>query len=67
MTNSAFSRKQAQLRKVLLQARHDAGLTQVTLARKLGRPKSFVSKFERGEHGLDVTEFLEVAFGFDTS
>ena len=61
MTNSAFSRKHAQFRKILIQARHDAGLTQVALAKKLGRPQSFVSKFERGERRLDVTEFLDVA------
>lgn len=61
MTKSAFTRKHAQLRKVLVQARHDARLTQVALAKKLGRPQSFVSKFERGERRLDVPEFLEVA------
>ena len=58
---STFSRKHAQLRKILVQARHDAGLTQVALAKKLGRPQSFISKFERGERRLDVTEFLDVA------
>lgn len=61
MTKSAFTRKHAQLRKILVQARRDAGLTQVDLARKLGRPQSFVSKFERGERRLDVAEFLDVA------
>lgn len=36
-------------------------MTQAELARALGRPQSFVSKFERGERRLDVIEFLEVA------
>lgn len=35
-------------------------MTQVDLAEQLGRPQSFVSKFETGERRLDVIEFLEV-------
>jgi transcriptional regulator with XRE-family HTH domain len=46
-----------------------AGLTQMELSRKLERPQSFVSKYERGERRLDVIEFLEVArvLGFDAA
>ncbi len=30
------------------------------MANRLGRPQSFVSKYESGERRLDVAEFLEV-------
>lgn len=43
---------------VLVDARRHAGLTQDQLARRLGRPQSFVAKFENRERRLDVIEFL---------
>ncbi len=46
---------------LLIEARNAAGLTQVTLAEKLHRPQSYVSKYERGERRLDFIEFLDVA------
>lgn len=42
-------------------ARNAAGITQVELAERLGKPQSFVSKVERGERRLDVIEFCQVA------
>jgi transcriptional regulator with XRE-family HTH domain len=62
---SAFARKSEHVRKLLADARHRIGLTQVALAKKLGRPQSFVSKFECGERRLDLIEFIEVASALD--
>ncbi|MFA1584449.1 helix-turn-helix domain-containing protein [Achromobacter xylosoxidans] len=47
------------LRRELQQLRVDAGLTQVELAKKLGKGQSYVSKVERGEQYVDLIEFLE--------
>jgi transcriptional regulator with XRE-family HTH domain len=58
---SAFSRRYATLREVLADQRRDQGITQTELARRLGKPQSFVSKVESGERRLDVIEFLELA------
>ena len=48
------------LRRLLAQARADAGLTQVQVAERVKRPQSFVSKYENGERQLDVIEFVIV-------
>jgi transcriptional regulator with XRE-family HTH domain len=36
--------------------RQAAGLTQVELAKRMGKPQSFISKVERGERIIDVVE-----------
>lgn len=45
---------------VLKALRREAGVTQVELGERLGNTQTFVSKFERGERRLDVTEFVGV-------
>ncbi|OGS01260.1 MAG: transcriptional regulator [Elusimicrobia bacterium RIFCSPLOWO2_12_FULL_59_9] len=49
------------LLKRLKAVRRDNGITQEELARRLGKPQSFVSKYENGERRLDVAEYLEIA------
>jgi len=48
------------LHQALIDARRAAGLTQAEVAAQLSRPQSFVSKYEQGERGLDVIEFVAV-------
>jgi len=45
----------------LRQARVEAGLTQVEVAARLGRPQSFVAKCESGERRVDVVELEQFA------
>ena len=61
MPRSLFSEPYGELLRVLVAARRKAGLRQVDLARRLGKPQSFVSKMERGERRLDVVELIIVA------
>lgn len=61
MTRSVFSERYERFRVLLVEARQARNLTQADVARRIRRPQSFVSKYERGERRLDVVEFLEVA------
>jgi transcriptional regulator with XRE-family HTH domain len=45
---------------LLKEARRKAGLTQAEVAGRLGKPQSFVAKYEGGERRLDVIEFIAV-------
>lgn len=45
----------------LVQARKDANLTQDDLAQQLGKPQSFVSKYESYERRLDVLEYITIS------
>ncbi len=51
---------QARLQALLRAIRTEAGLRQVDLARRLGQPQSFVSKYESGERRLDVLELRRI-------
>jgi len=61
VTKSVFTGKYERFRLLLVEARKNADLSQAQLAKRLTRPQSFVSKYERGERRLDVVEFEQVA------
>lgn len=47
--------------RVLVEARHAAGLTQRALAELIGRPYTIIANIERGERRIDVVEFIALA------
>nr|WP_245260681.1 helix-turn-helix transcriptional regulator [Mesorhizobium sp. L2C054A000] len=61
MPKSLRSARQRRLLQRLIAARKTKGATQTQVADMLGRPQSFVAKYEGGERRLDVIEFLDVA------
>jgi len=60
MTKSVFSKEYQRLCELLVLARQKSQLTQSELAAVLGKPQSFVSKYERGERRLDVIELFQI-------
>jgi len=61
MSNPIHEPRYQIFKEMLTAARASAGLKQSEVAERLGKPQSFVSKYERSERRLDVPEFLEVA------
>ena len=61
MDKTLHSAEQRRLVGLLFQMRKEAGLTQAQVAARLGRPQSFVSKYESGERRLDLIELRAVA------
>ena len=60
MRKSIHSAEQARLQRLLREVREEAGLRQTELAERLGKPQSFVSKYESGERRLDLTELHQI-------
>lgn len=44
------------LYRLLYEVRREAGMRQVQMAKRLGKPQSFVSKYESGEQQLNMLE-----------
>lgn len=65
--NPLHTEKYSDLVKWLVERRKANGLKQTDVAKRLGKPQSFVSKYENSERRLDILEFVEVvkAIGVD--
>ena len=65
MARSVHSEPYKLLLETLIEARTRAGVTQVELAARLGRPQPFISFVERGERRVDVIEFYAIMKALD--
>ena len=61
MQKSLKSAEYARLIELLVAVRQEAGVRQHTLAKRLGRPQSFIAKYEGGERRIDIIEFIAIA------
>lgn len=60
LAGSAHSEAYQRLRSSLVALRQGAGLSQAGLAKRLGKPPSFVGKYELGERRLDAVELAVI-------
>ena len=51
---------------MLAEIRQQAGMSQGELSKKLGLPRSYIGRVERGDRMLDVIEFLDIAQALNT-
>jgi transcriptional regulator with XRE-family HTH domain len=67
LPKTIHTERHRRLRESLIAERKAAGLTQTVVAQRLGKPPSYVAKYEGGDRRLDVLEYLDVAaaIGFD--
>ena len=60
MAKSTHDARYRQLTDALADARRNSRISQVELARRLGKRQQFVSKYESGERRLDAVELMDI-------
>lgn len=65
MPKSVFTDAYASFLRVLVTARKETSVSQVELARRIGRDQPFISLVERGVRRVDVVEFYVIARALD--
>ena len=66
MQKSLKSPEYERLIALLVAVRKKADIRQQALAKKLGKPQSFVAKYEGGERRIDLVEFIAIARALDS-
>ncbi len=61
MPKSIYTKEHRKIIEGLKKTRQEAGLKQTEVAKKLGKPQSYISKIERGERRVDITELKQLA------
>jgi transcriptional regulator with XRE-family HTH domain len=61
MATSVFTPSYQSFLATLVALRREHGVSQVELARRLGKPQQFVSRVELGVRRLDLVEFCAIA------
>lgn len=61
MSSSLYSKEHKIIVEKLIRARHEAGLDQVEVAKKLGRSQSYLSKIESGQRKIEVIQLQKFA------
>jgi transcriptional regulator with XRE-family HTH domain len=61
MGSNLYSKEHKVIVEKLIKARHEAGLDQIRVAKKLGRSQSYLSKIESGQRKIDVIQLQKFA------
>ncbi len=61
MTKTIYTKEYKGILQKLKRARQKAGLKQEEVAKKLGKPQSYISKIESGERRIDIVELKQLA------
>ena len=61
MNKTITTKEYARFIDKLKKARHESGLRQIDVAKKLKRPQSYISRVESGEYRLDILEVKRFA------
>ena len=61
MNSEIYTKEHKKLIERIIQARNEAGLSQVEAAKRLDRSQSYISKIEVGQRKIDVIELKKIA------